>query len=58
MSCFVKCEACEAEISVEKCVFATYTKVIDGKERVFCCLRCQQKFLEEQEKEKSKSHLA
>jgi YHS domain-containing protein len=55
MSCFVKCETCEAEISVEKCVFATHTKVIDGKEHVFCCLRCQQKFLEEQEKGKSKN---
>jgi len=43
MSCFVKCETCEAEISVEKCVFATYTKVIDGKEHVYCCIKCQQK---------------
>lgn len=55
MSCFVKCEMCDAEIPAEKCVFATYKKVIDGKEYVFCCLRCQQKFLEEQKKEKSKS---
>ena len=55
MSSFIKCEKCEAEIPVEKCVFATYTKIIDGKEYVFCCLRCQQKFLAEQEKEKSKS---
>jgi len=55
MSYSVKCANCEAEISVDKCVFATYTKIIDGKEYVFCCVKCQQKFLEEQETGKSKS---
>jgi YHS domain-containing protein len=55
MSYFIKCELCEMEIPADKCVFATCKKVIDGKEYVFCCLRCQQKFLEKREKKKSKS---
>ncbi|MFH1821858.1 MAG: transcriptional regulator [Methanobacteriota archaeon] len=37
MKTCVKCEMCQAEISGEKCVFATYKKVIDGKEHYFCC---------------------
>lgn len=49
MSCFVKCETCEAEISDDKCTFAISKKVIDGKEHFFCCLKCQQKFLEKRE---------
>ena len=37
MSSFVKCELCNVEVSGERCVFATYRLVIDGKEHFFCC---------------------
>jgi hypothetical protein len=40
MKTFIKCEMCNAEIPGDRCVFATHTKVIDGKEYVFCCVRC------------------
>jgi len=35
---------CDAEIPVDKCVFATYKKVIDGKEYTFCCAHCAEVF--------------
>ena len=44
MKTFVKCEMCDAEIPTEKCVFAAHKKVLDGKEHVFCCLRCAENF--------------
>jgi len=44
MKNFIKCEICDAEIPGDKCVFATHTRVIDGKEYVFCCVRCAETF--------------
>ena len=44
MKTFVKCEMCNAEIPADRCVFATQTKVVDGKEYVFCCVRCAEAF--------------
>lgn len=32
-----RCELCMADVSGEKCVFAVYRRVIDGKEHFFCC---------------------
>ena len=43
MKKFVKCEVCEAEVSVEHCEFATHKRIIDGKEYVYCCIKCQHK---------------
>ncbi len=37
----MKCSKCDLE--VEECVFATYKKVIDGKEYVFCCAKCAER---------------
>jgi YHS domain-containing protein len=34
---FTRCDLCNIEISGEKCVFAVYKRVIDGKEHYFCC---------------------
>jgi YHS domain-containing protein len=33
----MRCAMCNIEISGEKCVFAVYKRVIDGKEHYFCC---------------------
>jgi YHS domain-containing protein len=44
MKTFIKCEMCDAEIPGDTCVFATHTRVIDGKEYVFCCVRCAEAF--------------
>jgi len=44
MKRFVKCEMCKAEIPAGGCVFATYRKVIEGKEYVFCCACCAKRF--------------
>ncbi|MCW3997912.1 MAG: transcriptional regulator [Candidatus Bathyarchaeota archaeon] len=41
---FIKCNSCSSEISSEKCEFAMYTKVIDGKEHVFCCMTCAKEY--------------
>lgn len=43
MKTFVKCEMCNAEVSADKCVFATRKRVIDGKEYIYCCICMQQK---------------
>jgi len=44
MKSFVKCEMCNAEIPADKCVLATYKRVIEGKEYFFCCVRCAEAF--------------
>ena len=49
MKTFVKCEMCKAEIPADKCVFATHKRVIDGKEYVFCCIRCAEDFEKKKE---------
>ncbi|NWG11364.1 hypothetical protein HXY33_06440 [Candidatus Bathyarchaeota archaeon] len=41
---FVRCEFCKAEIPTESCQLATYRTVIDGKEYVFCCAHCAQRY--------------
>lgn len=43
---FVRCEFCKVEIPSEPCELATYRTVIDGKEYVFCCEKCCQRYLE------------
>jgi len=44
MRTFIKCEMCNAEIPAGKCVFATYKRVIGGKEYLFCCANCAEAF--------------
>jgi len=44
MKTFVKCEMCNEEIPADRCVFATHKRVIDGKEYIFCCVRCAETF--------------
>lgn len=40
----VRCELCKVEVPGEKCVFAIYSKKIDGKEYHFCCERHAEEF--------------
>ncbi len=44
MTKFIQCEQCNVEIPGDKCVFATYTKTIDGEEHVFCCAKCAEQY--------------
>lgn len=48
---FVKCELCKIEVPSEKCEFATFKIIVDGKEQFFCCSKCYEK---NQKKEKIK----
>ena len=41
------CKTCGSE--VEECVFANYKTTIDGKEYLFCCKICAERFLSEKE---------
>ncbi len=50
MKSFVKCDMCNVEVPADRCVFATHKRVIDGKEYIFCCVRCAEAF----EKRKNK----
>ncbi len=52
MSSSVKCEMCNAEISGEKCIFATYKLVVDGKEHYFCCEQHAKNFKKKYQKRK------
>ena len=44
MKTFIKCESCDAEVPAEHCEFATHKRIINGKEYVFCCVRCAESF--------------
>ena len=50
---FVKCDYCKAEIPSEACRLAAHTTVIDGKEYVFCCVKCAQRYKKKKEKTRS-----
>lgn len=41
---FIKCEMCNTKVPADKCVFAVHKRIIDGKEYVFCCVRCAEVF--------------
>jgi len=41
---FIQCELCKAKIPLDSCKFATYRTVIDGKEYIFCCEKCAQRY--------------
>jgi len=50
---FVQCRMCKTVISEKDCAFASYRKVIDGKEYVFCCERCSEDFEKKKLKRKA-----
>ena len=44
MKTFVKCKMCKARVPSDTCVFAIHKRVIEGKEYIFCCIRCAEDF--------------
>lgn len=48
---FVKCSYCRADVAAEACKLAAHRRVIDGKQYVFCCANCADRF----DKKRSKS---
>jgi len=49
---FVRCESCKAEIPTETCKLAAYRTVIDGKEYLFCCIKCAEQYKQKKRKAK------
>ncbi|MEM0488703.1 MAG: hypothetical protein QW707_05815 [Candidatus Bathyarchaeia archaeon] len=47
---FIRCEFCNVKIPLEMCQFAAYRMTIDGKEYIFCCQNCAERY---QQKRKS-----
>ena len=41
---FVRCEHCSQEALTESCQLAAYPTVIDGKEYLFCCQSCAERY--------------
>jgi YHS domain-containing protein len=50
---FIRCEFCKIEIPSETCKLAAHTTKIDGKEYVFCCVSCAERYKKRQAKAKS-----
>jgi len=50
----VKCDLCKVDICdvTEKCVFAIYKRVIDGKEYQFCCQSHADRFERERKRKR------
>ena len=49
---FVRCEFCKSEIPSETCRLAAYSKIIDGKQYLFCCEQCVKRY-EKKKKQKT-----
>lgn len=47
---FVRCEFCKAEILEKACEFASHRTVIEGKEYVFCCAKCAERYRHKKKK--------
>ncbi|MBC7131440.1 transcriptional regulator [Candidatus Bathyarchaeota archaeon] len=45
---FIKCEYCSIPIA-EACQLAAYRTVIDGKEYIFCCKKCAERYAQKRE---------
>jgi YHS domain-containing protein len=49
---FVRCDFCKSKIPAETCKLAAYSKVIDGKQFMFCCQQCAKQYQKRKKKEK------
>ncbi|UCH69589.1 MAG: hypothetical protein JSV29_04850 [Candidatus Bathyarchaeota archaeon] len=54
MKDLVKCEICNAQTSVDECVFATHKRVIEGEEHVYCCCVIAQRKVHIQKEKRDK----
>jgi len=41
---FIRCEFCSIPIPLETCQLAAYRTIIDGKEYIFCCQKCAERY--------------
>lgn len=41
---FMRCENCKAELPTETCQLAAHKTTIDGKEYLFCCAKCAERY--------------
>lgn len=41
---FIQCKSCKIEIPLEACQLAAYRTEIDGKEYIFCCEKCAERY--------------
>lgn len=41
---FIRCENCKTEVPTEICQLAAYRTTIDGKEYLFCCIKCADRY--------------
>ncbi|MGB9959726.1 MAG: hypothetical protein ACPLKQ_04310 [Candidatus Bathyarchaeales archaeon] len=44
---FIRCEFCNIEIPLEICQLAAYPANINGKEYIFCCQKCAERYQKE-----------
>jgi len=49
---FVRCEFCKSKIPSETCKLAAYSTVIEGKQYLFCCEQCAERYKEKKKKTK------
>lgn len=49
---FVRCEFCKVDIPSKPCKLAVYRTEIDGKEYVFCCENCAERYKQNRQKTK------
>jgi YHS domain-containing protein len=47
---FIRCEFCKVEVPQEACKLAAYRTVISGKEYVFCCPKCAERYQQKKKK--------
>lgn len=41
---FVRCDYCRAEVPSAGCQLAAYSTVIEGKQYIFCCQQCAERY--------------
>jgi YHS domain-containing protein len=41
---FIRCKLCSIPIPLETCQLAVYHTIIDGKEYIFCCQKCAERY--------------
>ncbi|MGB9853538.1 MAG: transcriptional regulator [Candidatus Bathyarchaeales archaeon] len=41
---FIRCEFCSIPIPLEICQLAAYHTIINGKDYIFCCQKCAERY--------------
>lgn len=48
---FVRCKFCKIEIPSITCKLAVYRTTVDGKEYIFCCSKCAERYTQKKRKQ-------